>query len=65
MQAALGNVKGVSKATVSFEKRQATVTYDAKQTNPQALIKAVQGATHMMSTGHYGAKLRSTPQNQW
>jgi mercuric ion binding protein len=61
VQAALAKVKGVSKAAVSFEKKQATVTYDPKQTNPPVLIKAVRGAPHMMGANlHYGAKVHKS-----
>lgn len=37
---ALTKVKGVSKATASFEAKQATVTFDDTQTSVAALIKA-------------------------
>lgn len=40
VQHALAKVKGVVKTSVSFEKRQAIVTFDNDKTNVQALIKA-------------------------
>jgi len=58
VQDALAKVKGVQKAEVSFAKQQATVTYDPKQTNPPALIKAVANTPHMMGRNmKYGAKV--------
>ena len=44
MQSALQDVKGVKKATVSMEKREAVVNYDADVTNVDALVKAVKEA---------------------
>lgn len=41
---ALAKVKGVLKTDVSFEKRQAVVTFDDKTANVQALIKATTDA---------------------
>ena len=37
---ALNKVSGVSKVDVSFEKKQAVVTYDDGKTNVEALVKA-------------------------
>lgn len=37
---ALNKVPGVSKVDVSFEKKQAVVTYDDAKTNVEALVKA-------------------------
>ena len=55
---ALVKAKGVKTADVSFQKKQATVTYDPKVTNPPALIKVVQSAPHMMGAGmKYTAKV--------
>jgi periplasmic mercuric ion binding protein len=57
VRSALVRVKGVRKATVSFEKKQAVVTYDPKATNVAALVKAVQNTPHMMGAGmKYSAK---------
>ena len=44
MQSALQSVKGVKKAVVSMESKEAGVTYDADITNVDALIKAVKEA---------------------
>ena len=41
---ALTNVPGVSKAAVSFEKREAVVTFEDTRTNPDALRKATAAA---------------------
>ena len=41
---ALNKVKGVSKTEVSYEKRQAIVSFDDTKTNVQALIKATADA---------------------
>lgn len=41
---ALAKVKGVLKTDVSFEKKQALVTFDDRKTNVQALIKAATDA---------------------
>jgi mercuric ion binding protein len=41
---ALTKVKGVTRAVVDFEKRQATVTFDDAQTNVAALVKATTDA---------------------
>jgi copper chaperone CopZ len=37
----LSQSKGVKKAEVSLAKKEAQVTYDPKQTNPQKLVAAV------------------------
>jgi copper chaperone CopZ len=44
VQAALQAVKGVKKAAVSMEKKEAVVDYDADVTNVDTLIKAVKDA---------------------
>ncbi len=41
---ALSNVPGVVRADVSFEKRQATVTFDDRKTDLQALMLATRDA---------------------
>ena len=41
---ALNKVKGVTKTEVSYEKRQAVVSFDDTQTNVQALTKATADA---------------------
>jgi mercuric ion binding protein len=41
---ALNKVSGVSKVAVSFEKKQAVVTYDDAKTNVEALVKATTDA---------------------
>ena len=46
---ALGKVDGVTKAEVSYEKREATVVFDAAKTNVQALIKATTDAGYPAS----------------
>jgi mercuric ion binding protein len=43
-QAALSKVEGVSKTDVSFDKRQAVVTFDDAKTNVQKLTKATEDA---------------------
>ena len=58
MRDALVRAKGVKKADVSFEKKQATVTYDPKATNPNALIQVVKNTHHMMGGSmKYDAKV--------
>ena len=44
----MSKTKGVKKATVSLDKKEAVVTYDPKQTNPQKLVAAVK-QTHGMA----------------
>jgi len=46
---ALSKVNGVSKADVSFEKREAMVTFDDTKTNAQALTKATADAGYPSS----------------
>lgn len=41
---ALSKVDGVEKAEVSYEKKEAVVTYDDAKTNVEALTKATEGA---------------------
>lgn len=41
IQTVLSRTPGVQKAEVSFEKKEATVVYDAAKTNPQELIAAI------------------------
>lgn len=49
---ALSKVDGVSKTDVSFEKRQAIVTFDDAKTNVQKLTKATQDAGYPSSVKH-------------
>ena len=44
VKAAFTKVKGVSQAEVSFDKRQATVTFDDAKTNAAALTQATRNA---------------------
>jgi mercuric ion binding protein len=44
VKAALTKVKGVNQAEVSFDKRQATVTFDDAKTNAAALTQATKNA---------------------
>jgi periplasmic mercuric ion binding protein len=44
VQKSLSAVPGVGKVTVSFEQKSATVTFDDKKTNLEALIKATTNA---------------------
>ncbi|MDI1309277.1 MAG: mercury resistance system periplasmic binding protein MerP [Methylotenera sp.] len=44
---ALSKVGGVSKTGVSFEKRQATITFDDAKTSVQSLIKATEDAGYL------------------
>jgi len=46
---ALSNVDGVRKAEVSFENREAVVTFDDTKTNVEALTKATAGAGYPSS----------------
>lgn len=46
---ALTKVDGVTKAEVSFEKREAIVTFDDAKTNAQALTKATEDAGYPSS----------------
>jgi mercuric ion binding protein len=41
---ALSKVEGVEKTDVSYEKKEAVVTYDDAKTNVEALTKATEGA---------------------
>ncbi len=45
----MSKVKGVTKADVSFEKREAVVTFDDAQTNVGALTKATANAGYPSS----------------
>ena len=56
MQSALQAVKGVKKAVVSMESKEAVVNYDADVTNVDALIKAVKEASG--PHGPYDAKVK-------
>lgn len=49
VKAALTRVAGVTKADVSFEKREATVSFDDARTNVQALTKATENAGYPSS----------------
>ena len=55
MQSALQAVKGVKEAKVSFENREAAVTYDPDVAKVEDLIKAVQNAGGMR---RYDAKVK-------
>lgn len=44
MKRSLTKVQGVSKADVSFEKKEAVVTFDDAKADVQALLKAIEGA---------------------
>jgi len=46
---ALSKVEGVSKADVSYEKREAVVTFDDAKTNVQKLTKATENAGYPSS----------------
>jgi len=54
VQSALESVKGVKGAKVSFEDREAVVTYDPEVVKPDDLIKAVKDAPGM---SHFHAKV--------
>jgi mercuric ion binding protein len=54
VQKSLSAVRGVSKVAVSYEQKSATVTFDDKKTNVQALIKATTDAG-------YASKLAEAP----
>jgi copper chaperone CopZ len=53
----LSNTKGVKSAQVSLGSKEAKVTYDPKQTNPQKLVDAVK-QTHGMAA--YSAKVKKS-----
>ena len=55
LQDALKEVKGVKQATVSFDKKEASVTYDSDQVKPEDLLKAVKNAKGMVP---FHAKIR-------
>jgi copper chaperone CopZ len=55
VRSALEAVKGVRKAEVSLEKREAVVTYDPEQATVEDLIKAVRTAGGMHT---YDAKVK-------
>lgn len=44
LKAALAKVSGVSQTVINFDKRQATVTFDAAKTSPAALAHATKNA---------------------
>ena len=46
---ALSKVEGVSKVSVSFEKREAVITFDDARTNTPKLIKATENAGYPSS----------------
>jgi len=48
---ALSNVEGVTKTEVSFEKREARVTFDDAKTSIQNLTKATENAGYPSSVG--------------
>ena len=49
---ALSKVEGVEKIVVSFEKKQAVVTYDDAKTNVEALAKATENAGYPSTVKH-------------
>jgi periplasmic mercuric ion binding protein len=49
---ALTKVQGVEKVEVTFEKKQAVVTYDDAKTNVEALTKATENAGYPSSVKH-------------
>lgn len=49
VKAALEKVPGVTKAEVSLEKNEASVTYEKGKTTPEALVKAVEKAGYKAS----------------
>jgi periplasmic mercuric ion binding protein len=49
---ALSKVEGVQKIVVSFEKKQAVVTYDDAKTNVEALTKATENAGYPSTIQH-------------
>jgi periplasmic mercuric ion binding protein len=49
---ALSKVEGVEKIVVSFEKKQAIVTYDDAKTNVEALTKATENAGYPSTVKH-------------
>ena len=55
MQSALESVKGVKRAKVSFDDREAVVTYDPDVVKLDDLIKAVKDAPGM---SHFDAKVK-------
>jgi copper chaperone CopZ len=57
VQSALKSVKGVKNATVSFENREAVVTYDPDAVKVEDLIKAVKEAQGM---AHFDANVKKS-----
>lgn len=51
---ALNKVSGVSKVDISFEKKQAVVTYDDAKTNVESLVKATTDAGYFSKLGTTG-----------
>lgn len=49
---ALTKVEGVEKVTVSFEKKEAAVTYDDTKTKVETLIKATENAGYPSTAKH-------------
>lgn len=47
---ALTGIEGVNAASVDHEKGTAQIAYDAKKTNPEALIKAIAAVGHFEAT---------------
>ncbi len=56
VKAALEGVPGVTKADVSLDKNEATVTYEKGKTSPEALVKAVEKAGFKCSVPKAGAE---------
>ncbi|HEV8374692.1 MAG TPA: heavy metal-associated domain-containing protein, partial [Candidatus Polarisedimenticolia bacterium] len=56
VKAALEGVPGVTKADVSLEKNEASVTYEKDKTTPEALVKAVEKAGFKCSLPKAGEK---------
>jgi copper chaperone CopZ len=59
VQSALLSVKGVGRAQVSFERREAIVSYDPSQCSVDDLIAAVGQAKVPMTTNRFGAKVKN------
>jgi copper chaperone CopZ len=58
VRSALLGVKGVSRAQVALEGREAIVTYDPRETNVQALIEAVNQAKGPADSIRYHAAVK-------
>lgn len=55
VKSSMAAVPGVAKATVSFERKTATVTFDDTRTNPDAIAAASMNAGYPVHAVHQGS----------